>query len=60
MVVDVGGRWGRGKGFERESSFHCDALDSLPKQMLTAYATRPTPAPRRALDLAHRMALVLA
>lgn len=54
--VDVGPE----DGLKHESSIHCDALISLPKEMLTDYVASLRAAPLRALDEALRVALALA
>jgi mRNA interferase MazF len=54
--VDVGPE----DGLKHESSIHCDALVSLPKDRLTDYVASLGPARLRALDQALRVALALA
>ena len=54
--VDVGPE----EGLKHESSIHCDALVSLPKDMLTDYVASLKPARLRALDRALLVALALA
>ena len=54
--VDVG----IDEGLKHDSSIHCDALVSLPKQLLTDYVASLAPARVRALDEALRIALALA
>jgi mRNA interferase MazF len=54
--VDVGPE----EGLKHESSVHCDALVSLPKQLLTDYVASLKPARLRFLDQALRVALALA
>ena len=51
---------GPDEGLKHESSIHCDALVSLPKQRLTDYVAGLKPARLRALDQALRVALALA
>ncbi len=53
--VDVGTE----DGLKHESSIHCDALVSLPKEMLTDYVASLGLARLRALDQALRVALAL-
>jgi mRNA interferase MazF len=53
--VDVGPE----EGLKHESSIHCDALVSLPKQRLTDYVARLSSARLRALDQGLRVALAL-
>lgn len=54
--VDVGVE----EGLKHESSIHCDALVSLPKEMLTDYVASLKPLRLRALDQALLVALGLA
>lgn len=54
--VDVGPE----EGLKHESSIHCDALVSLPKQLMTDQVASLKPARLRALDVALRVALALA
>jgi mRNA interferase MazF len=48
------------EGLKHESSIHCDALVSLPKELLTDYLASLGPSRVRALDQALRVALALA
>ncbi len=54
--VDVG----IDEGLKHDSSIHCDALVSLPKELLTDYVASLAPARVWALDEALRIALALA
>lgn len=51
---------GPDEGVRHESSIHCDALVSLPKQLLTDYLASLKPSRLRLLDQALRVALALA
>ncbi len=51
---------GPDEGLRHESSIHCDALVSLPKQLLTDYLASLKPSRLRLLDQALRVALALA
>lgn len=46
-------------GLKHDSSIHCDALVSLPKDVLTDYVSSLAPARMRALDQALGVALAL-
>ena len=51
---------GTDDGFKHDSSIHCDALVSLPKEVLTDYVSSLAPPRMRSLDQALRVALALA
>ena len=50
---------GANEGLKHDSSLHCDALVSIPKDLLTDFVASLAPPRQRALDDALRVALAL-